>query len=353
MNPQDYSENHNRVQASNPGKSNFINNVFYLVIGAITGASLETLISNFLDRDFSLETNLAVLLVAIVIIISSTLIFLSRIEDQVKNQTADVASEVRTIAQETYIRTNKATEKLVTTARQIDDIALRMETATMTARYVPSGLSFPDDPGYLESLNKIRGAQKSILIIGDFSPEWMPLRPPARRNQYLIEIEKRLKDAIEDRNINGFNYTRIIQREKHIVRNVLKNDNQLSEQDMRFDEQAFVHSYEAQKIYNDFKGGESGVQVEIRLSEPIPNCPSILLIDSEYMLFTIPIQTDYNLDSRYIGTDGVLIFQDLADGKAFAERFEEIIRKAIIESERVKVEKPSEQLTEKYKRDSA
>ncbi len=178
-------------------------------------------------------------------------------------------------------------------------------------------LSSPhEDKGYQESLMRIRDARKEILIIGDYSPENFHLKTTDKRNEYFEEIEKKIEQAIADDSIGNFKYTRIIVRENTINSRNSDGKLELRKSDMKGDEQSFIHLCRVKKIYNDKSPLINGVNINFKVSKPIPNLPSILLIDGKYMLITMPMIEDSDF-SQFI-TDGVIYFTfeiDDIDGK--------------------------------------
>ncbi|MEO0518711.1 MAG: hypothetical protein AAF171_15580 [Cyanobacteria bacterium P01_A01_bin.116] len=252
------------------------------------------------------------------------------------------------------IRVDNISSEIAGTSKYIKDVADRMSSSAMTARYIRNGQSFEEDPGYMESLARIRAAKKSIRIIGDFSPDWMPLVPPKKRNAYFSAIEERVQEAIADPEITSFEYTRVIQRDKEIVQRVRESSDSpvksLCQYDMLTDLDAYIHSYKVQQIKSECGSHTDGTKVAICLSGPVPNCPSILLVDERYMLFTIPTpiphhgQLHHEQTSRTsrIGTHGVMLFEELSNGGAFSEAFSLLFTSVKEESVRVRVSKPDE-----------
>jgi hypothetical protein len=300
----------------------FLQTFLIFFAGSLCGSALEVLLGQLISSDFNITTNLSLLLFCTGSIVAITVQVMRNIE-------IEIDSQVKLVKDNVY-----------ETSNYIKDVADRMSSSEMTARYIKNGQTFQDDPGYVESLARIRAAEKSIRIIGDFSPDWMPLVPPGKRNEYLSAIEERVKEAILDPTVTSFEYTRIIQRNRKIVQNVRDSSMRLCQSDMEEDLQAFIHSYKVQNIKDTYGSHNDGTRVSICLSEPVPNCPSMLLVDEKYMLFTIPTQIHRPGQPTHIGTHGVMLFQELANGKAFAEDFSSVFETIKDAAIRVRLDKP-------------
>lgn len=354
-------------------KNNIIRHVLFFFAGGV----FEVAIGTFVDGKFSgkdmlfialvflslslflqiIESNLSNIKNEVKSIVNTVESNLLNIGNQVESRVEAIAIEVSKTARESREKTVETLSKLEDEAKYIRNIVDSSGKAEIEARYIKNDNEMKEDRGYQESLEKIREAKESILIIGDFSPEWMPLEIPKKRNDYLHEIDTKIQNAFEDDSIKNFKYARIIQRDLDIIKSIKNNNKTLLESHMVYDTQAFAHSYQVQELGREYRGkyrGKGmGVKVDILVSKPIPNIPSILLIDDELMLFTIPTPLQEmegkNEAKEYIKTNGVLILRDLKEGDAFATFFHDIINSTIKQAVPVFVDKPSEYLLKEYK----
>lgn len=260
----------------------------------------------------------------------------------IKDQITNVVEEIHnTTTQELTSLHNTTTQELASLKKEMltlgDDVRTIVKSQTNLSKVATSYIinKGEDDPGYKLSLSKIGEAQKSILIIGDYSPARQRLTPPKERDAYLEAIEEKIETLINSRQNPEFNYTRIVQREKSIIdqmKNKATESNGaiLTSELMEGDEQAYEH---CKKIFEIKKSAKraSRVGISLRICEPIPNSPSILIVDEKYILFTIPVtESSHHPNHGYLlthSTDGVLLFEDLDDGKAIASPFINLFRK--------------------------
>ncbi|MCI0664558.1 MAG: hypothetical protein L0220_26155 [Acidobacteria bacterium] len=247
----------------------------------------------------------------------------------IKRQVNGALDKITETVGNTHVKADKVLqrmdERINETARQMQDGIGKF--ITLRTSYIKNLQD--NDPGYNKSLNMIKQAERRIWIIGDFSPEWLELNPPGNREDYLNTIEEKVRQSIrrnlDNENPRDFSYIRIIQRDQNIFERIKSGNRTLCEKDMVGDLQVYLHCHRVLKIKRDHGEPYDKVEVSIHMSPPIPNCPSILLVDDKCMLFTIPYianQDDGGLQQR---TDGVLFFEFLDEEKQIAQDFEKII----------------------------
>jgi hypothetical protein len=213
-----------------------------------------------------------------------------------------------------------------------EQIDHELEHVHARVRYVPNSVgknyrsSLAADPGYNESLQRIGEAQHSIKIIGDYSPPDGMLEPPANRDRYLSTIEDRLRENSEAG--KAFTYVRIIQRPDHLLADLHEpsapGQALLTRQAMDGDMQVFEHCAEVERIKAAAR--TRSLEIELKVCKFIPNCPSILIVDDRYVLFTIPVRhNELGSDGKH-RTHGVLHMTDLKGGQALVRYFADVFQ---------------------------
>ena len=243
--------------------------------------------------------------------------------DEVRHEISQIRKEIDKNISDTHVKT---TSEISEIRREILSVVSRQfNLHRIGTRYIKNGQNH--DPGYLESLKRIKEAKNSIFIIGDYSPYWQRLQVPNQRNAYLEAIEQKVLEQIKDRPFDDFRYIRIVQRDREIINSMQKTNAILPQvilrmQDMIGDEQIYEHCCQLMQ-YDREKPDNARTEISVRVCPPIPNSPSTLIIDNKYILFTIPVKTSSDIHQ----TDGVLLFEDLDGGKAIVSAFVDIFLK--------------------------
>lgn len=202
-------------------------------------------------------------------------------------------------------------------------------------RFVPDsqGEEEGDGTGYNVATEAVRKAKHRIYVVGDYSPPEGEgatlLDPPDNRSEYLDAIEECLITRLSQ---NGWarttlSYHRLIQRPPEIYAEIAQrsvNGVELSREDMDGDLQAFGHLDRVMEIAGR-AGANHRIDIQMRLIPFLPNCPSILLVDSEELQFTIPTRIDQPGDRfALLGLHGVMVMEDRASGSQLCDHFESL-----------------------------
>ncbi|MEZ0542535.1 hypothetical protein [Fibrella arboris] len=195
--------------------------------------------------------------------------------------------------------------------------------------YDPTGKFI--DEAYRISLEEVSKAKKSIWIVADYSPPKEPLIATTKRQSYYDQILKLLSNKLNDNTVGEpITYVRFMQRPDDIYKTIKANNGIIDDGRMiEGDEQAFAH---CKKILDLREQNRSKVIIELYVTPIIPSLPSILIVDNNELLFTIPQrkvntrqETKKHLDP--VETAGVLHFTDIShNGKAIVEPFKKIIQ---------------------------
>jgi hypothetical protein len=190
---------------------------------------------------------------------------------------------------------------------------------------------FMDDKGYERTLELIRGATESIMVIGDFSPKHYRLKTTEDRDDYLREIEC----ILERRASKGgrFRYIRVIQREHADYVNMTKEcaglrleekPFTLSQRHLEGDEQMFDHIERILQLESRFGiRWNARVSATIKVISAIPSIPSLLVIDNRYICITLPMPLGGK--SHSVMNHGVLILEDDSQSGEVAKFFREMV----------------------------
>jgi hypothetical protein len=319
-----------------------IKQTIFFLAGIILTAIAETFFGNplriLISPDSETESPVAfalfigILTIVVVIAVAAMFNFLNHASNEISSVENRIDKGIELVKQQ-------INSSVVSIEKKYEDI-YRVVTQDVETGYTKNQVS-GDDQGYVYTRERIVEAKEKILVIGDFSPEWCPLVVPSNRRSYLENIEKTITTRIRDLDFKeNFEYTRIIQRDKEIVEQI-RNNPILKLSQMKGDEQVFFHCHKVWEARHNLDGGEyKRVKINFYIIEPIPNSPSILLIDDKHMLFTIPKRTEPHAKQK-VGefqhsTDGVLFFSIQDKGKQFARDFEDVIRDNISRSVQIK-----------------
>ena len=255
------------------------------IVTFITGGLLATAIQILFER--SIRTDIVLLLVFLSVFIFYTVITIEKV-----NKTAASSAD-------------KNYENIINTITSMQkDVLAQVQSLSLATRWVPNP-TIARDEGYELSLKVVQSAQKSIYIISDYSPPDRPITYTDERREYLSVIAEVVRKHIE--NNSPFEYKRILQtnRADDVTNRILVKSH------LAGDGQTFEHCIEVIKLIQE---NRSQVTAELFVSKPIPNSPSILIVDQKHVLFTIPskkgVIESTNHDYADLATFGVLYFED-------------------------------------------
>ena len=251
----------------------------------ITGILLATITQILFEK--TIRTDMVLLLGFLSVFIFYTVVTIEKV-----NKTA--ASSI-----------NKNHEDIIDTITSIQkDVLAQVRSLGLATRWVPNP-TIARDEGYELSLKVVQSAQKSIYIISDYSPPDRAIKYTDERREYLSVIAQVVRKHIE--NNSPFEYKRILQtnRADDVTNRILAKSH------LAGDEQTFEHCIEVIKLIQE---NRSQVTAQLFVSRPIPNSPSVLIVDQKYILFTIPskkgVIESINHDYADLATFGVLYFED-------------------------------------------
>ncbi len=184
------------------------------------------------------------------------------------------------------------------------------------------------DLGYERSLEIIKKAKKSIVIIGDYSPENQALDSSKERIDYFKAIENVIEKHVAPQYSEHFKYVRIMQRSDKVYEDLRTkfngDDVKLNLEDMKGDEDAFSHCYTINKIKQDKPLISRNVEVRLFISRYVPSLPSMLIVDDKHVLFTIPKKNPPLEGNKRLATAGVLHLIDNNFGKGLINPMKEV-----------------------------
>jgi hypothetical protein len=180
-----------------------------------------------------------------------------------------------------------------------------------------------DDEAYKTSKSEVEKAQERIIIVSDYSPKREMLEVTGKRQEYYKAIEEVIEKNIQADRSSPFHYVRFMQRDPEnykLIKNNERGQGKIDKYDfINGDEQGFCHCKRILKLKDKYK---DNFNLELWVTPNIPSMPSILIVDTKKMLFTIPERIE---GRSAMETAGVLIFTDNTDGKSIIQPFISII----------------------------
>jgi hypothetical protein len=212
--------------------------VITFAAGTILSAGVGILLTDALQR------NLALLVIAVSILVLSTMIFADRIAESVESHLIKHHPSV--------------------------------SFSTYGEEQVEEGLKRMSDT--------VRRAKNSIVILSaavSSHQNSIQLRMPAGREKYLRTIESTIKNKLDHERTNNFKYRRILQSNNisEASPNTLRSD--------QTDLQTFEH---CRRVFETLSTSprRNRVDFDLAIRRPVLSCPSILVVDEEYVNLVIP-----------------------------------------------------------------
>lgn len=177
------------------------------------------------------------------------------------------------------------------------------------------------DIAYQTSLNEVKNAEHQIVIVADYSPINEEFIVSPKRQEYYKVIEDVLIEKINRKSNNSFTYIRYMQRDEATFKKIQQKKGLIDEYELvQGDEQAFHH---CKRVLEITENNES-INVELYVTKNIPSLPSILIIDNNKLLFTIPERIQFR---KKVETAGVILLEDNSfNNKEIVKPFMRIVK---------------------------
>jgi hypothetical protein len=194
---------------------------------------------------------------------------------------------------------------------------------------------------FVRAMEIVRAAKHQVLVLSHYVPSSSTFQFPETRKDYLVRgIEQQIKLHLENPAAPKFTYKRIVQSSK------AEEANRLLRQDLiPGDVETFEHCGRVFELIKNRR--TSNVDIEFRISEPVYSMPSMMVVDSKYVLFAMSTKPPrLSMTHKQLEFAGSLIIED-RDGKA-ARGFESIFERLLQNSFAIEsVEDKSLTLSEK------